>query len=143
MAEAILNDVFGRLEWDERDGGWQGEVDWGAGMQVGVSIWQEECDLADVLRFACDGLAWLQSSEAYVRRGIASDMVGVYNSNWLDGDVPLSDDDFVGRIELLHIVFLEDGSLHITYDAGDMFDGQVIDAWVGPNRKYRRCVLVE
>jgi hypothetical protein len=69
-------------------------------------------------------------------------MLEVYNDAWRDEDEPISEDEFLSRLELMRIGFEEDGSLLLSYDAGDMFGGHVVDAAFGPDRSFQGTGLI-
>src|SRR5437660_731567 len=131
MPAAIHNDVFGRLEWDDQLGCWLGGIDWPGDLYTEVAIWHPDSDVVAGLRMACDSLDWLQSQEEHARRCVAWEMVEVYNRSWSEEPFPITSDDLCGRIELVRIGFIEDGSLLLTYDPGDLFGGHVIDGELG------------
>ena len=142
MAEAFFNDVFGRLEWDGELGGWLGGIDWPPGRHTEVALWLSGDDLAADLRMAADSLGWLQDHEGQARRDTAEEMLEVYNNAWLDEEGPLTGAELFRRLELVRIGFEEDGSLLLTYDAGELFGGHEVDAEFGPDRSFRGAGLV-
>jgi hypothetical protein len=142
VAEAIYNDVFGRLTWDGRQGCWLGGIDWPLGSHTEVAIWHAGTDVAAGLRTAAESLDWLMSHERYARRCVAEEMLEVYNHDWRDEPEPITEEDLVRRIELVRVAFGEDGSLLLTYDAGEMFGGHVLDGEFGADRSFRGAGLV-
>jgi hypothetical protein len=142
MAEAIHNDVFGRLTWDRELCCWLGGIDWPPGLHTEVAIWQPDEDVAFALRMAQDGLGWLRAHEESARRRVAWEMLGLYNEAWREEDEPVGEEEFAGRLELVRIGFLEDGSLLLSYDAGEMFGGHVVDGEFAPDRTFRGAGLV-
>ncbi len=141
MGEAIFNDVFGRLEWDRELGGWLGGIDWPPGRHTEVVLWLTD-DVAASFRQAREGLEWLQDREGLARGQVAEEMVEVYNEAWADEEGPLTRTEFFHRLELVRIAFEEDGTLLLTYDAGDLFGGHLVDAEFGPDRSFRGADLV-
>ena len=141
MAEAFFNDVFGRLTWDDVLGCWLGGIDWPPGQHTEVALWLSE-DLAGGLRTAAEGLEWLQDHEGQARRCAAEEMLEVYNNAWQDEAGPLTGAELFRRLELVRIGFEEDGTLLLTYDAGELFGGHVVDAELGPDRSFRGADLV-
>jgi hypothetical protein len=141
MAEAIFNDVFGRLEWDDELGCWLGGIDWPPGLHTEVAIWLSD-DVAAGLRMAREGLEWLQDHEGQARGCVAEEMLEVYNDAWSDEEVPLTRAEFFRRLELVRIGLEEDGSLLLSYDAGELFGGHLVDAEFGPDRSFRGADLV-
>jgi hypothetical protein len=142
MAEAFFNDVFGRLEWDGELGCWLGGIDWPPGRHTEVALWLSGDDLAGDLRMAAEGLEWLQAHEGQARRTAAEEMLEVYNDSWQDAEGPLTGTELFGRLELARIEFEEDGTLLLTYDAGELFGGHEVDAEFGPDRSFRGAGLV-
>lgn len=142
MAEAIYNDVFGRLTWDGRLGCWLGGIDWPPGRHTEVAIWHPDNDVAAGLRMAREGLDWLQSHEEHARRCVAREMLGVYNDAWRDEPEPITEEEFLRRIELVRVAFAEDGSLLLSYDGGELFGGHVIDGDFGADGSFRGAGLV-
>jgi hypothetical protein len=142
MAEAFFNDVFGRLEWDRELGCWLGGIDWPPGRHTEVALWLSGDDLAADLRMAADSLEWLQAHEGQARRCAAEEMLEVYNDTWQDEAGPLTAAELFRRLELVRIGFEEDGSLLLTYDAGELFGGHLVDAEFGPDRSFRGADLV-
>ncbi|HZY90391.1 MAG TPA: DUF2262 domain-containing protein [Gemmataceae bacterium] len=141
MAAAFFNDVFGRLEWDSQLGGWLGGIDWPPGLHTEVAIWLPGDDLAGGLRMAGEGLEWLQAHEGQARRCVAEEMLEVYK-DWQDAEGPLTTAELFRHLELVRIGLEEDGSLLLTYDAGELFGGHVVDAEFGPDRSFRGADLV-
>jgi hypothetical protein len=142
MTHAIFNDVFGRLEWDNELGCWLGGIDWPPGLHTEVAIWHAGLDVPAGLRLAQEGLAWLHYQEAQARHSVAAAMLATWNESWRGEDDELSEDELAGQFELMRIGFVEDGSLLLTYDAGDLFGGQVVDGEFGPDRSFRGAGLV-
>ena len=142
MAQAIHNDVFGRLEWDDQLGCWLGGIDWPPGLHTEVAIRHPDGDVAAGLRTAGAGLDWLELQEEYVRRCAAGKMLALHNDAWRDEPWPMTDDEFVGQLELVRVLFEEDGSLLLSYDAGDLFGGHVIDAEFAADRSFVGARLV-
>jgi hypothetical protein len=142
MAEAFFNDVFGRLTWDGELGCWLGGIDWPPGMHTEVAIWLPGDDLAGGLRMASEGLEWLQAHEGQARRCAAEEMLEVCNNAWLGEEGPLTGAELFRRLELVRIGLEEDGSLLLTYDAGESFGGHLVDAEIGPDRSFRGADLV-
>src|SRR5687767_6921776 len=82
-------------------------------------------DVAAGLRSAAASFDWLKERDDDIRRWVADKLLHVYNSAWREEEVPLTEDEFVERIEPARVVFAEDGALLLTYDGGeDMFGGQ-------------------
>jgi hypothetical protein len=69
-------------------------------------------------------------------------MLEVYNRAWRAEEGPITEDEFARRLELVRVEFGEDGSLLLSYDAGEMFGGHVLDADFGPTRAFRGASLV-
>jgi hypothetical protein len=142
MPEPIHDETVGRLEWDPLLNCWLGGIDWPPGLHTEVAIWLADGDLAVGLRQAREGLAWLQRNEENARRCVASKMLEVYNDVWRDEDEPITEDEFVRRIDLVRIGFEDDGSLLLSYDGRDLFGGHVIDGLFGPDRSFRQATLI-
>jgi hypothetical protein len=142
MAEAIYNDVFGRLTWDAPLGSWLGGIDWPPGLHTEVAIRHPGTDVAAGLRTARDSLDWLMSQEEYTRRCIAHRLLRRCNDTWRDEWDPLTEDEFIRDLDLVWIGFGEDGSLLLSYDPGDLFGGHLIDAEFDPDRSFRGASLV-
>jgi hypothetical protein len=143
MAEAIFNDVFGRLTWDDREGCWLGGMDWPPGRYTEVAIWHPGDDLAAGLRMAQEGWDWLQSHEGHARRCIAGELLWAYNHAWRKEDEPLTEAAFLHRLELVYVGFGEDGSLLLSYDGRGLFGGQGVEVEFGPDRSFRGARLVD
>jgi hypothetical protein len=141
MGEAIFNDVFGRLEWDRELGCWLGGIDWPPGLHTEVALWLAD-DVAAGFHLAREGLEWLQGHEGQARRSAAEEMLEVYKDAWSGEEGALTAGELFRRLELVRIGFEEDGSLLLTYDAGDLFGGHVVDAEFDPNRSFRGAYLV-
>jgi hypothetical protein len=142
MAAAIMNDVFGRLEWDEELVCWLGGIDWPADLHTEVAIWTPDGDVIAGLQMAREGLDWLKSHEEQVRHRVTWEMVEVFNNAWRGEDDPMTAEAFFSQLELVRIGFIEDGSLLLSYDALDLFGGQLVDADFGPDRSFRGAHLV-
>ena len=134
--------AFGRLAWDPLLGCWLGGIDWPPGLHTEVAIWPRDGDTAAAIRQARAGLAWLQRHEADARRTVAEQMAGVYNNAWRGDGEPVPPAQFASRIELVRIGFEADGDLLLSYGAGELFGGHVIDGAFGPDRAFRRATLV-
>ncbi len=142
MAATIISDVFGRLTWDDELGCWTGTIDWPPGRHTAVAIWHPDTDVVAGLRMACDNLAWLKENDEDALRCVAGVLVDVYNDEWRDDAEPLTEDEFLRRLELVRIAFGEDGSLLLSYDASDLFDGNIVDGLFGPDGSFRGADLV-
>jgi hypothetical protein len=142
MAEAIFSDVFGRLTWDHQLGCWLGGIDWPPGRYTEVAIWHPDTDVMAGLRLAGEGLDWLKDHEEHTRCCVAGQMLEVYNHSWREEVEPITEAAFLSRLELVHIAFEEDGWLLLTYDVGEMFARNVVDASFGPDRSFRGAHLV-
>jgi hypothetical protein len=147
MSEAIFNDVFGRLTWDDRVGCWRGEIEWSAGQDVGVSLWHPGYDVARGLRLAGDSLAWLQAHELDARRLLAEEIYEGCSDAWEDdedeGKDPVTVTSIFRRLALMRIGFGEDGSLVLTYDVAELLAGQLVDAEFAPDRTFQGAYLVD
>ncbi len=140
----ILNDVFGRLTWDDHAGCWFGEIAWPPGLHTEVVLCQPDADVAAGLRTARASLDWLQGHDEDALRCVAEQLTHVYNTAWREEAVPITQDEFIGRLTPVRIVFGEDGALLVTYDGGEeMFDGQYIDAEFGSDGAFRGAKLVD
>ena len=137
----ILNDVFGRLTWDDQFGCWLGSIDWSGDRQVEVALCHPGNDVAAGLRIARAGLDWLKSQEEPARRLVAGELVHVYNVAWREESVPINEEEFSGRLELMRIIFEADGAMLLSYDPGEMFGGQYIDSEFGPDGSFRGARL--
>src|SRR3954467_6162761 len=126
MTQAIYSDVFGRLEWDPQLGCWRGGIDWPPGLHTEVAVWHPGEDVVAGLRTAGEGLSWLHYQEEHARRLVAAAMLEVYNDAWRGDEEEIVEDDLLGRLELAWVGFEEDGSLLLSYDAGEMFGGHFI-----------------
>jgi hypothetical protein len=147
MAEAIFNDVFGRLTWDEQVGCWRGSIDWDPGGTVEVAIWHPGYDVPLGLRLAGDGLAWLQVHEDEARRLLAEEILEGCGDAWEEqeefGEEAITAESIRRRLALVRIGFGEDGSLMLTYDVAELLAGQLVDAEFGPDRTFRGAYLVD
>jgi hypothetical protein len=142
MSTEIHNDVFGHLTWDDHLGCWLGGIEWPADRYTEVAIWHPGYDVAAGLRMATDGLDWLKSFEEHARRSVAREILDIHNDS-RDEEDWLSEEQLIRRIKLVRVGFIEDGSLLLTYDAGDLFDGNLIDGDFGPDRSLRGTYLVD
>lgn len=142
MAELIRDEVFGLLQWDNIMNCWLGGIDWPPGLHTEVAIWQAGDDVATGLRMAHEGFAWIKANEEHARRCVTTARLGVYNDAWRDEDKPISVADFIQRIELVRIAFLDYGSLVLSYDGQAMFGGHVSDADFSADRTFRGASLV-
>jgi hypothetical protein len=141
MVEPIRDETFGRLEWDELLNCWLGGIHWPPGLYTEVVL-SPPGQTDTGFQKAREGLAWLQSHEEHARRCVASEMLVVYNDAWRDEEEPLSEDEFIRRIELARISFGEDGSLLLSYDGRDLFGGHVIDVQFDADRSFRGTMLI-
>jgi hypothetical protein len=141
VAEAIYNDVFGRLTWDSRLGCWLGGIDWPPGQHTEVAIWHPGGDVVAGLRTAVEGLAWLEAQEGHARECVTRHMLGVYNAAWRDEPEPMTEEEFRRRLELVWVGFADDGSLLLSYDPGDLFGGHLLDATFAADRTFRGANL--
>jgi hypothetical protein len=69
-------------------------------------------------------------------------MVTTYNEAWRGEAAPLDADQLARRLELARIGFGADASMLLSYAAGDLFGGHVVDALLDPARTVSRAVLV-
>jgi hypothetical protein len=137
MSQAIFSDVFGRLEWDDRLGGWLGDIDWPPPLHVEVVLWHPGTDVVAGLRLAAESFAWLQEHEEEARRRIARELLENEAEPWQD------EDELARQLIPLQLGFVEDGSLLLTYDAGELFDGHLVEGEFGPDRSFRGAGLIE
>jgi hypothetical protein len=142
MVEPIHDETFGQLEWDEVLSCWLGGIDWPPGLHTEVAVWLPEGAGTTGLQQARESLDWLKRNEQSARRCVASEMLVAYNDAWWGEDEPITEDEFVGRIELVRIGFEDDGSLLLSYDAQDMFGGHVLDGSFAADRSFRGANLV-
>jgi hypothetical protein len=142
MLLEIQDEVFGALSWHGVLDCWLGAIAWPPGLHTEVAIWTAADAGSAGLRTARQAFDWLKAHEEHARRCVASNMVGLYNDTWRNAEEPISADEFMGRIELMRIGIQEDGSLLLSYDAGEQFGGHVLDAAFGPDRSLRDCQLI-
>jgi hypothetical protein len=142
MTEPIHDETFGRLTWDPLLECWLGGIDWPPGLHTEVAIRLPDDDLAVGLRRAREGLDWLRHNEEETRQLVAGKMLDVYNNAWRGEAGPVTEDEFTRRIELVRIGFEDDGSLLLSYHAGNMFGGHVIDGFFWADRSFRGANLV-
>jgi hypothetical protein len=142
MLLEMRDEVFGPLSWYGLLDCWLGGIDWPPGLHTEVAIWTAADAGTPDLETARQAFDWLKSHEEHARRCVASNMVGLYNDTWRNEEAPISAEEFMGRIELMRIGFPEDGSLLLSYDAGEQFGGHVLDAEFGPDRSFRDCQLI-
>jgi hypothetical protein len=142
MQEPISDQTFGRLEWDPLLGCWLGGIDWPPGLHTELAVWTSGGDPTASLRRARESLLWLQGHEEQTRRFVAEATVAVYNDAWQGNDGPLTTDDFAGSLELVRVGFEPDGSLLISYGAGALFGGHILDARFDSTRSLRKTTLV-
>jgi hypothetical protein len=142
VTEPFHDETFGRLEWDPLLDCWLGGIDWPPGLYTEVAIWLPDGDLAAGLHQARESLAWLRAHEEHARQAVASRMLGVYNDGWRREDEPITEAEFIRRIELMRIGFEDDGSLLLSYDDRDMFGGHAIDGIFKADRSFDAAHLV-
>lgn len=123
----LTTEELGRLEWDPSYGAYVGTINWcetqtrlilgGAGnaapehiLRIAVSLFQEQSKWQlRIGEFAADELLILK------------------NQNWLDeGEVALSREEFLSRMQLIGIRVDEDGTFIFSFDDDDMFWGHNI-----------------
>jgi hypothetical protein len=142
MPARIHEEVLGPLEWDDQLCCWLGGIDWPAGLYTELAVWCPDGDVRAGLRQARDGLSWVEANEEHARRCVAGAMCNVWNLAWRGDDEPMSEDEFIECIEVVRIGFIEDGSLLLTYDPGDLFGGHVVDGEFNPGRAFEGAHLV-
>jgi hypothetical protein len=143
MPARIHEEVLGPLEWDDEFGCWVGGINWPGELHTELLVCCPGGDVAAGLRQARDGLDWLTGNEEHARSCVAGEMCSIWNLAWRQADEErMSENEFTDFIELLRIAFLEDGSLLLSYDAGDLFGEHVIDADFNPERSFQSARLV-
>ena len=141
MEKPIQDEVFGSLEWDPLLNCWLGGIDWPRELHTEVAIWIPVGDLSAGLFRAHQSLDWLKLHEEEAHRVVAKAALRIYNDAWRDEDEPMSEVEFIHRTEL-GIAFKDDESLLLSYGAGEMFGGHVLDGLFDPNRSFRSVDLV-
>ncbi len=136
MVEPFHDETFGPLWWDPLLDCLLGGIDWPPGLHTEVAIRLPDGDRDAGLRLAREGLAWLQAHESPARRAVATVLLTVYNDDWRQEDEPITEAEFVRRIELVRIWFEDDGSVLLSYDGRDLFDDRVIDAEFRADRSF-------
>jgi hypothetical protein len=143
MSAAFYNDVFGRLEWDDRLEGWRGALDWPEDRSTEIMIWPPGPDVLAGVRMAADGLDWLKPYADHARWSVAREMMDVYNEEWQDGAGPITKGEVFHQLELVRVGFVEDGSLLLTYECGNLFGEHLVEGEFGPERSFRGAGLIE
>ena len=57
---------------------------------------------------------------------IVDDLLELKNSSWNDSSEPISEDEFVSRLQLRSILVRENGAFEVCYDDGQLFGGHEI-----------------
>jgi hypothetical protein len=131
--------ILGRLIWEDRDRCWRGEVEFAPGQRVEVSIWPEGEDIREVLPRAHRSYAWIQQHEDFAQRCVAGRLLGLFNDRWNE-EGPITQDEFLERIELAGIDFLGDGAIELWYDDGDeLFSGNAISVAFDAEGRFKRA----
>lgn len=138
---SFVQPPFGKLEWDPILDGWLGGVEFD-GETVEVLILAQEEQMSAALVGAAQSLAWVQANASQVQRNVLRAAVGIYNDSWRLGADPLNTDEMATALELVRICFETDGAIMLSYGAGDLFGGHIVDAVYCSDRTLQSVNLV-
>jgi hypothetical protein len=136
----IEDAILGRLLWDRDLQWWSGEIEFGPGQWVGVHVAPEDQDIREVLPRAHRSFAWVQEHEDFARRCVADKLLSLFNTHW-SSEGPISQEEFLERIELVEINFSAEGSIYLWYDGEDLFGGHLISVSFDPEGRFQRAGL--
>jgi hypothetical protein len=136
-------DVLGRLTQRVRrdgkpDGGLEGKFDF-RGEEVSVAVDPDDEELDVTLWRAKEVLSNLEIFERKAKEKILQECFSSYNDDWRQQDSPvLSEDQFLQRIQLVHIWFLGVDGIDFMYSDGGMFGGHslISQSFDGENFTY-------
>ena len=86
---------------------------------------------------------WMRAHETQARLAVATELLEDYNDAWRHEDEEITEAAFIRRIELVRIWFEDDGSLILSYDGRDLFDGRAIDGEFKADRSFGGAYLVD
>jgi hypothetical protein len=131
VRENVVDQVLGRLEWDERQEGWRGQAEFG-GHAVEIACVGE--DVHEYERYRPAFLrAWtnVRDLDGDCRQRASSELLDVFNQEWNrdeGGDLaaPLSPSDFMARMKPELVLLHDRGTAEVNYDDRGLFWGHTI-----------------
>lgn len=123
----IEDSVLGMLSLNKSTGSFTGKTDW-LGRQVDIAvIVDENGDVSDSLRTAKGLLGDVAHWAAKASNYAADKLLENKNNNWLgERELPVSREDFIGRMRLRSITAYPEGKFELWHDDGEMFGGHSI-----------------
>jgi hypothetical protein len=138
--------VLGQLQWADRAGSWEAEVQLAPGCPIRFAIvaeaeWSDK-DPAELFAVGAEYLAWAREVEPQIRERVADDLLDTYNRSWADedpeeGTPPMDRAEFLANIRPSGISLHHDGSSSWDYSCGDLFAGHGIWLMLGPDREFK------
>ena len=134
MSRSVQDEQLGRLEYDDRIGGYAGRLNT---EHVLLRIDAESpADVAAAIHHARQVAASLANYEALAKQYAAEDLLTLKNDTWLEEDeAPLDSESFKKRMTLTSVVVSSDGQLCFYHHDGDLFWGHSIQVGIGPQRQ--------
>lgn len=147
MSEFVDHEeLFGPLEFDKSTKTFKASLIFTSGEKITVDIDSMGVDPDDALQRSHHIYNTIEKREREYRRAAASELLGLYNDNWSNGEV-LNIDSFEHRLSLLSISIAplelgQIGCVSLYYSDGGLFGGHFIDVILGTDFSYRKADLV-
>lgn len=88
---------------------------------------EDEKKIQAMLDFTNKFLVWLVENDLEIKKYAAKKMLKNKNKNWLEAkEKPLTEEDFIGRLELTSVSINRNKSFNIFYDADEMFTDHAV-----------------
>ncbi len=129
----IDDPVFGSLVWDAGFLAWKGKIVWP--QTEGVEILLDDAEHAAGFPVGRQSLEWFRLHEPRIRRLVAGDVL-VWCNGYFGPDEPVSEAEFLQRVEPHQLRLEGDGSLWALYYDGHLFGGHVFWAEFGKDKDF-------
>lgn len=136
----IEDPVFGSLTWDQGFLAWKGKIAWPP--TDGVEVLLDNREVAFGFRIGRECLEWFRRHEPLIRRLVAAEVLAWCN-DYFEPVQPVSEAEFLRRVEPHQLRLEADGSLLALYYDGHLFGGHVFGRSSGQTRPswgFRRSV---
>ena len=141
MREQTVEDsALGTLTWDNDLEWWEGKQEITPGHIISIFVSPNDEPSATVLKQARQAFVRAQRDEVALRRAAADRLLALHNEEWNEGP-PTDSDAFINRMLVNEFAAYEDGSVEISYTAGDLFWGHTITVSVDKNGVARNASI--
>lgn len=138
----ILDDILGRLEWDDNIRWYTGRLSLGS-ESIAVSLIPDKDGNPDsAFSRARSVVARYRQYADRAKDFAVTSLLGLKNGDWLAEDEPdVTPSEFASRITVRSITFRADGSVSWWFDDGDLFLGHSIEVAMKPDDGFGSAVI--